>query len=826
MLSRRVVWLTMVCVSAAMACVRMDSLPDEEEELPPSEADGQGLESIEAAYDGELVVHVTGQGRPIPGAQVQVVDGHLIEAEAVTGPDGSTRARGRHGERQVIVRAKGFATTVAQALRPEGQESAAVQVALRPSQTLRGVVLDSLTRAPIPGVELDYYDQGMLDGYGKATSDARGAFVLTGLHEGKYSLRVKHAKYTPQSVDVTLPSEPVEVLLAPLARLSGQVLDPQGKPAGGAEVKASFYGPYTTTGVTGADGRFSLEVQKGTYHLSARREGLAGANPASIAVEPGDDIQGVVIRLSTSGTLQGQVVARTTGQGVAHATLSVQDDATRTSSRVTTDENGHFALQSMAVGKYNLDAYARGYATQRLGGVLIEPSSTRVVKLELVRTGTIEGVVRDTKGAPVPQLSVLTLRESGKPELGRDESGLVLEAKGQTTDAQGRYHLANAAGTMRLRVYRSITPLTEEKLVQVPEGGTVQVDFVVPAPGPTGTVVGTVRRPDGSPPGDVRVYLSVTPGMSDHMVRSPGPDGRFELRLPAGTHKLQAKDEGNAWGPARTVTVEEGKTASVDLSLREFITTTGQVLNPDGRPAAGAYMLASEDEAMNNHADAQGRFLFKSTTESAGQETEAWFSSRDGMTAWERIKVGSKDVRVKLRPSATLKGRVVSKGAPVEGFRMVLEQAVKPPYYSFSTLERELPQDSFEVRNLPAFTVAVLVRTLDGRAGKAQVTLEPGKESTVEVPLGNVGWIRGRLVSDGKGGQVHLNQWVHVNLRQKNERTTSSDHQSGRFEVLGLEPGSHVLHVRVGKNEPVERRFELRSGQLLDLGDIPIPGYK
>jgi len=823
MLSRRIPWLTVFWVSACLACVRMEQLPEEEEDLSASEE--QGLAEPELAFDGELVVHVTGQGRPIAGAKVQVADGHLLEGEAVTGPDGSARVRGMHGAREVLVRAKGFATTVTLAERPKGQASLTVQVALRPGQTLHGVVLDSRTRKPVPGAHLRYYDQGLLDGSREADSDTQGAFVLTELHEGRYMLWVERAGYSSQGVQATVPSPPVEILLKPRARLSGQVLDTQGQPAAGVEVTATFYGPHTATGVTGADGRFSLEVGDGTYHVSARREGLAGATPAGIAVKPGDDIQGVVLRLSTSGRLKGQVVARTTGKGVAEASLYVQDDATRTSSKVTTDPNGHFALESVAAGRYNLNAYASGYATQRLGGVVIEPGSTREVKLELVRTGTIEGVVRDTKGAPVPQLTVLTRLESGKPALAHDESGTVLEGTGHTTDAQGRYHLEKVAGPVRLRVYRSLTALTEEKLVQVPEGGTVKVDFVVPAPGPTGTVVGTVRRPDGGPPGAVQVYLSVSPGMQDHLVRSPGPDGRFELRLPAGTHKLHAKDEGNAWGPEQLVTVEEGKTVTVELRLRDFVTTTGQVLTPEGRPAVNTFVLASMDEAMNNNTDAQGRFVLKSSTEVAGQETEAWFSSRDGMTAWERIKVGGKDVRVQLKPSATLKGRVVGTGARVEGFRLVIDQATKPPYYSFSTIQREFPQDSFVVSELPAFTVTVMVRTQDGRAGRAEVALEPGKETAVEVPLGNVGWIRGRLVSDGRGGQVHLNQWVYVDLRQKNERHTASD-QSGRFELLGLEPGPHVFSVRVGKNEPVERRFDIRAGQFLDLGDIPIPGYK
>jgi hypothetical protein len=611
-------------------------------------------------------------------------------------------------------------------------------------------------------------------------------------------------------------------------RLSGQVLDSKGQPAVGAEVKATFHGPHTASGVTGADGRFTLEVREGTYRLSARYQGLAGANAASIKVNDGEHIQGVVIRLTTSGTLKGQVAARKTGQAIAYASLWVQEDVSRTSTRVTADEHGHFTLESLTAGKYHVNASATGYASQRLAGVLVEPAATREVKVELVRTGTIEGVVRDTNGAPVPELSVIMRLESGKNSLAHDESGISLEAIGHTTDAQGRYRLPKMAGTVRLRVYRSITALGEEKLVQVPEDGTVTVDFVVPAPGPMGTVVGTVRRPDGSPLGSVRLYISATPGGQDRRLTFPGPEGRYELRLPVGTHTLRALDEGNGWGPAQTVTVEEGKPVTVDLSLRAFVETTGVLLTPEGRPAAGVFVLASLDDAMTNHTDAQGRFVLKSAPGAAGQETDAWFSSRDGMTAWERIKVGSKDGRFQLRPSATLKGRVVSNGARVEGFRLIIDQAVKPPYYSFSTVERELPQDSFVVDELPPMTVAVLVRTFDGRAGKAEVALEPGKETTVEVPLGTAGWIRGRLVAAGDGGTFHPQQWIHVDAGQRQERRTSSDHQSGRFEVLGLEPGSHVLTVGLSmeKGALVEKRFDIRVGQFLDLGDIPVPARK
>jgi hypothetical protein len=64
-----------------------------------------------------------------------------------------------------------------------------------------------------------------------------------------------------------------------------------------------------------------------------------------------------------------------------------------------------------------------------------------------------------------------------------------------------------------------------------------------------------------------------------------------------------------------------------------------------------------------------------------------------------------------------------------------------------------------------------------------------------------------------------------VDARQTKERGSHSD-QSGQFEILGLEPGSHVFSVRVGQNARVDRKFDIRAGQLVDLGDIPIPGYK
>ncbi|HEY6344164.1 MAG TPA: carboxypeptidase-like regulatory domain-containing protein [Bryobacteraceae bacterium] len=145
---------------------------------------------------------------------------------------------------------------------------------------VEGTVINSATGAGVDGASVVFSNQS--DHY-DSRADAVGHFKITGMTPGNYRANAGKEGFAPllddlapslssQGYRVVSSPDPVrvELKLTPLGTLSGRVFGPDGKPAAGVEVRASF----SITGgmsVTDAEGRFALEnLRPGSYTLIAR----------------------------------------------------------------------------------------------------------------------------------------------------------------------------------------------------------------------------------------------------------------------------------------------------------------------------------------------------------------------------------------------------------------------------------------------------------------------------------------------------------------------------------------------------------------------------
>ena len=93
--------------------------------------------------------------------------------------------------------------------------------------------------------------------------------------------------------------------------------------------------------------------------------------------------------------------------------LSVPEQATLQTT--TTDDQGRFAFEPMAAGKYALMASRRGYLSEEFNEhenyssaiVTGEGQDTEHIPFRLDRGGVVRGTVTDEKGDPVPEARVL-----------------------------------------------------------------------------------------------------------------------------------------------------------------------------------------------------------------------------------------------------------------------------------------------------------------------------------------------------------------------------------------------------------------------------------
>ena len=804
--------------------------------------------------DGVLEVEVLAGERPVPGASVRLYwrgarDPNLDEVSWRLASSGTTDAQGRvrlasrPGGYAMAVRAQGLAPLRRDVVRPYGEARTHLRVALEAGQALTGRTVVQGTNEPLPLVELVLTAhtgepqpwqraEAPAEERVYATSDERGNFRVEGLAPGNYQLRARalgHASTVLRSVKVPS-AAPVTVALPLASVIEGFVVDAQGRPASGAEVQVSGRTPQVVT--TGEGGGFSVEVEAGSHTVSARRGDEAGSVEGRLTVAAGKTVRDVRVRLGQGSALEGRVVARATGAPVAGASVDVSPHGdSGDSGRAVTDEAGRFSVKGLAPGSYDLAVSAPGFSFLLRSGLTVASGERFPLELQLQGTGAVEGQVKDGAGQPVAGVQVV-----GGNRWGGGLGSTPAEAR---TDAQGRYRLDGlATGRLYLTARREGATLGSSQLVEVTEDGTAQADFTLEE---TGTVEGVVRATSGSLPAESLGVSAFSQGggrfgPGDVARAELDASGHFRMTLPAGTYRVSVRPlERRTLGVSdpQTVRVEAGKSVRAELSWvedsREKNDVRGIVLEPDGSPSPGAVLTVSSEGQrgmrMMAPVDEEGRFSVSlslpSTPEASA--TRLTVSARNGGRIGEvtGVKPGEQEVLVKLRPSASVRGRVVrANGSPVQGFTISAQGQGRGAFFPGDN-SWEFPGERFELRDVPAEALRLVVRTADGAGGEASVTLGAGAASEVEVTVKATAGVRGRVVEATT--QAPLADALVFIEGERPSPSNDGTTQDGRFLLDGVTAGQRTLVIFAGPGRAPERRpVTLLEGQVLDLGDIPL----
>lgn len=174
-----------------------------------------------------------------------------------------------------------------------------VEIRLQRGATLRGVVSDAVSRAPLPAAEVVVTSEG----FSRAARTARdGSFELRHLPEGPYRLSVSAESYLPLSQDGQLnslpESAPLRIELMHAASVSGEVVDSLGRTVWNAQVTFGATPDWSRATRTDHAGRFRLHgVPEGDHVLHARHGTLQGTSGSVVRVVEGADTPGALIRL-------------------------------------------------------------------------------------------------------------------------------------------------------------------------------------------------------------------------------------------------------------------------------------------------------------------------------------------------------------------------------------------------------------------------------------------------------------------------------------------------------------------------------------------------
>lgn len=781
--------------------------------------------------EGGLAITVIALGRPAVGAAVSLYalgpalgsarDRWSLVASARAGLEGSVVLPVAPGTYLASARLPGYGPARAFVRRFAGEARGEARLILPGPAALSGktvrkgssepVAFAALRLVPVVATDLAREEEpdAPAEEESQATSDAFGAFRLSGLAPGRYWVLadapgVGKALLAPLAVPR---ASELTVALGGAGGVSGVVLGGDGAPAPGARVTVSGTSGEETL-VTGSSGGFAGELLPGAYWIRAERGAEAAALPGRISVAEGAVHSGIVLRLGPASAVTGRVVdAR--GEPVPGARVLLHQDRASASWPTrsgATDSSGRFEFAGLPAGAFLLFATAPGRGAAQHDTIALRAGQRAAVELTLGGAGSVAGAVRDANGVSVEGARV-----------GLEGAPRVPEAR---TDANGHYRLEGVpAGSAEVVARRAEGEPPVVGSVEVPAGSTATLDFELPD---SALLAGRVRTEGGQAPPSPAWVVFQPLVRGPRLVFTPASEeGHYRMRVPAGAGRAQALLSPGGLDPlarAVTVTPRAGETTWLDLALPDDAPgLSGEVLEPDGSPSVDAEVNGVP--AMPGawaRTDALGRFaLPRAKLRGTRVTLRAHNGGRSGVVS--DVVVGSVGVQIRLSRGALAHGRVsIPGGSAVPGFRLEVGTVAAFDQASDWVLElgRDVTGDRFELEDLPAQPLRFMARTADGLAGAVEVTLVEGGDREVDIPLAAGASVSGRVIEKGAGKPGCL-----VLLDSNLQRAVDTD-GGGRFRIEQLSPGRHRLELWKDEGKGGEVSLDVAPGEHRELGDV------
>ncbi len=292
-------------------------------------------------------------------------------------------------------------------------EGAVFQV--REGNVLVVTVLTDRTRSPVPGARVSAGSQtwgrgqpALTDAQGVARVRVPAGFIHVYVGADQFSRWDGPVEVTDgQTV-------PCEVLLTPVPRVTGRVLDPDGRPVGDAAVSIQPFGDHA---YTDSQGMFDagIEPRKADQGelIVARDAGRGLASATSVA----DTSKLVEVKLGPAWTLTGRVAdANGIGIPAARVTLSLgtRNCLCDIGVEVLTDREGRFEMRAVPPVQegfdYRLSVAAAGYGPKEYRR--ISPSGPPGTSVDIGTTElppadqSISGTVVDANGLPAARVPI------------------------------------------------------------------------------------------------------------------------------------------------------------------------------------------------------------------------------------------------------------------------------------------------------------------------------------------------------------------------------------------------------------------------------------
>lgn len=558
---------------------------------------------------GTIVAEVSDDtGRPIAGALVELRD--LVAITSITDASGKARLEGAAGGWHVIkASAEGHASAFRElATVTEGETR--VALTLSAGASVAGTVVDT-TGTPIEGARVlpehlghfdDYYDAR----YDAVLTDAKGRWRLVGLSRETTRIRAYHPEYAPNaSAPIVLVDggdrSGVTIVLERGGKLVGRVVDGQGAPVAGAEVRVSadtVLSGQVRRVAADARGRFEMGgLPRRTMFVMAATDDATSktipidlamrTEPLELVLDRTSMIEGIVVTSAGTPVPEARVVAERTRS---------ETDTDQVESRLRGVESaiagmdGRFRIAPLSPGSYLVRAIRPGSSSDLLGMRLgVEVTTGKEARVVVDELSTIVGKVALPDGTPVTSFAV--------------RLGAVPQRRFESAD--GSFKIEDVpAGKQYLEVDGPTIVAHPIVDVVVEPRRTTDLGTITVSAGRT--IAGTVVDRGGRPVAGAMVAIarelradgtSLVP-YPDHRVVQVATDaaGKFAIRgVGVGMQQLAA--EHPTVGRSPMTTIQPGSTdADYTLTLIEPGGVQGYV-RIDGKPAEALIVLRPESAA-------------------------------------------------------------------------------------------------------------------------------------------------------------------------------------------------------------------------------------
>lgn len=456
-------------------------------------------------------------------------------------------------------------------------------------------VVREADRSPAVGEVLLIGPQGQRDLLCRQVrTDAAGEVLLADLAPGRFAISMLTSMGSIQVDVVAGERRETEFVIPRGVHVRGKVVDGSGLPVAGAEVEGEMFGrdALRVVAVTGADGRFELrDVFQGTM-FGARAPGFAAARLQMLMAAPGGERELTIELLQPGGSVTG-VVLGPDGEPVDDAIVRIGEvelgngvkhsmGMTANPLPVRTAPDGSFRVLGLAEGEHPVLVRSSRFAGWT-GTCLVTAGGTTRLPVSLAPGVTCTGVVSREDGAPAGNAYV---------DVGRSYDPLRIAT---SVALDGTYVLTGVTpGSIQLRARHGRFGVALQT-VQGQPGETVTCDLVLSR----GQVLrGRVLDDAGNDAAGVMVEVSASNGWNH--VCSTDEGGWFELiNCPpdARLHVTASRGEQIAECEATDVRQEvELRLPAAPPPSARTVRIRGRVLEPDGAPAVGLSVSASDGQ--------------------------------------------------------------------------------------------------------------------------------------------------------------------------------------------------------------------------------------